>query len=178
MVLCMTQKITELVRQLYSKGKYRPEGVAVLHNGYKNNRKFLIVQSSKSSNAWYFPQGGINLGETLSENLSRELAEELGLNFENDLKNLVYNFHYEILDAKPSRKTRRGFAKGKAFFFTLAEYHGSGQFNLQHDEIADAKWMVYNEAIECFNIGRPEKAALSKRGLDKAIEILEDNFIN
>lgn len=99
------------------------------------------------------------------------MAEESGIS-KYDLADVEYAMHYECLDAEASRKDRRGFTKGKAYFFTLARYTGKGVFVLKHDELAGAQWMSYDEAMERFQRGRLEKARLSGRVLDKAVSII------
>ena len=168
----MKQEFTDLVQQLYEKREYRPVGVAVLYKGEHNNRQYLITQSAKALDVWAFPQGGIDLGETLEQNLSRELAEELGINFTTDVANVNPAYHFELLDAESTRKDKRGFTRGKAYIFTLCQYIGDGKFVLQEEEVADARWMNYKEVLKFFNLGRIEKANLSKKALDIAISIL------
>lgn len=170
----MEQEFSDLVSQLYEKREYRPVGVAVLHTGNSDNRKFLVTQSAKSSEAWLFPQGGINLREKLEDNLSRELTEELGINFNSDITNVNSAYYFESLGAESTRKDKGGFTRGKAYIFTLCQYIGDGNFVLQEDEVADAKWMDYKEALKFFNLGRLEKANLSKRAIDRAISILNE----
>jgi phosphatase NudJ len=41
--------------------------------------RFLLVQESKHGNAWYFPAGRTEPGETLFETASRETLEEAGV---------------------------------------------------------------------------------------------------
>lgn len=170
------------VEKLYKKREYRPVGVAILYTYDSLGKlRFLVTQSSKASIAWNFPQGGVDLleqkeeskSESMESNLKRELREELGINFETDLMDVRYGIHYEKLAAEKTRKDKRGFTVGKAYIYTLARYVGDGKFKLQAEEVADAKWLTYKEAIYYFNIGRKTKAELSKRALDKTMNILK-----
>ncbi len=169
-----SQKYMNLVSRLHKEKAYRPVGVAVLYKLENNKIKYLVVQSSINLKSWLFPQGGIREKESIKQNLSRELKEELGIVFNRDVKDpIVYHFLYEKLDAEPTREDKRGFTKGKAYIFTLGQYVGNNEFKLQKKEIKTALWLTYEQALEHFNKGRPEKANLSKEGLDKTIDILK-----
>src|SRR5689334_381169 len=56
--------------------KYRPNVAGILRN---RDGKILICERIHVRNAWQFPQGGVDEGETLEEALVRELWEEIGL---------------------------------------------------------------------------------------------------
>jgi putative (di)nucleoside polyphosphate hydrolase len=56
--------------------KYRPNVAAILRN---REGKILICERVQVRNAWQFPQGGVDSGESLEEALVRELWEEIGL---------------------------------------------------------------------------------------------------
>ena len=60
---------------------YRPNVAAViLSSKYPEKCEFFIAHRSDIKNAWQFPQGGIDSGETPQEALLRELKEEIGCN--------------------------------------------------------------------------------------------------
>ncbi len=60
---------------------YRPNVSAViLSSKYPEKCEFFIAHRSDIKNAWQFPQGGIDEGETPREALLRELLEEIGCN--------------------------------------------------------------------------------------------------
>lgn len=168
----MDQTFQDVIAKLYAGREYRPVGVVILYRETDGQRQFLITQAAEALRIWAFPQGGVELSETLDQNLSRELTEELSIDIEKDLSDIVYDFHYETLDYESIRNNKRGFTKGKAYFFTLAKYVGDGNLELQSKEVADAKWMTYEEAIEHFNKIDSKKAALSKKTLDEAIRFL------
>lgn len=60
---------------------YRPNVAAiVLSNKYPHKCEIFIASRTDIGNAWQFPQGGIDKGETPKEALFRELEEEIGTN--------------------------------------------------------------------------------------------------
>ena len=58
---------------------YRPNVAAViLSSRYPDKCEFFVAHRSDIKNAWQFPQGGIDEGETPRDALRRELLEEIG----------------------------------------------------------------------------------------------------
>ncbi len=71
----MTDKIDEKTQ----KKNYRPNVAAiVLSAKYPEKCEILIASRTDVDNAWQFPQGGIDKGESPKEALFRELEEEIG----------------------------------------------------------------------------------------------------
>jgi len=59
--------------------KYRPNVAAIiLSSKYPEKVEFFTASRSDVKDAWQFPQGGIDDGETPREALFRELKEEIG----------------------------------------------------------------------------------------------------
>lgn len=52
----------------------------ILSSKYPEKVEFFIASRSDVKDAWQFPQGGIDKGETPKEALFRELKEEIGTN--------------------------------------------------------------------------------------------------
>lgn len=62
-----------------SEKKYRPNvATIIVSSNYPHKVEFLIAKRNDVTDAWQFPQGGIDKGETLKEALFRELKEEIG----------------------------------------------------------------------------------------------------
>jgi putative (di)nucleoside polyphosphate hydrolase len=63
------------------KKRYGPNVAAViLSPKYPEKCEFFIAHRTDIKNAWQFPQGGIDKGETPKDALYRELLEEIGCN--------------------------------------------------------------------------------------------------
>ncbi|WP_456322460.1 RNA pyrophosphohydrolase [Hydrogenimonas sp.] len=63
------------------KKKYRPNVSAIiLSSKYPEKVEIFIASRTDVKDAWQFPQGGIDKGETPKEALLRELKEEIGTN--------------------------------------------------------------------------------------------------
>jgi putative (di)nucleoside polyphosphate hydrolase len=66
---------------MQKKKHYRPNVAAIiLSSKYPEKCEFFVAHRSDIKNAWQFPQGGIDEGETPEEALKRELLEEIGCN--------------------------------------------------------------------------------------------------
>jgi len=78
--LTLCQKLTVLTTMEKEK-KYRPNVAAViLSNKYPFKCEIFIGNRTDIEDAWQFPQGGIDKGESAKEALFRELKEEVGTN--------------------------------------------------------------------------------------------------
>lgn len=76
----MTDKIDNIPTNKNGKN-YRPNVAAiVLSAKYPEKCEVFIASRTDVENAWQFPQGGIDEGETPKEALFRELEEEIGTN--------------------------------------------------------------------------------------------------
>ena len=62
-----------------SKKNFRPNVAAIIFSSkYPQKCEIFIASRIDISNAWQFPQGGIDDGESIKEALFRELEEEIG----------------------------------------------------------------------------------------------------
>ena len=67
--------------------QYRPNVAALIVN---SGGSLLICERTTIPGAWQFPQGGVDLGESIEKALSREIREEVGLHPE----------HYQVVMKK------------------------------------------------------------------------------
>jgi len=68
-------------KYMQNKKSYRPNVAAIiLSSKYPDKCEFFVAHRSDIKNAWQFPQGGIDDGETPHDALYRELLEEIGCN--------------------------------------------------------------------------------------------------
>lgn len=71
--------MTDKVKTIKKEKNFRPNVAAiVLSAKYPQKCEILIASRIDIENAWQFPQGGIDKGETENEALLRELKEEIG----------------------------------------------------------------------------------------------------
>ena len=115
----------------------------------------LFVQSAKNPDDWSPPQGGIDSGEDVTQGIFREMGEEVGMQPE-QLEVSGYQGVLD-LDAESGRKDKRGFTKGKKYFFFNVEYSGPEELKIEKSEIADYKWVNESDIKEILGTTRPEK---------------------
>lgn len=80
---------------------FRPNVAAIILN---MDNQMLVAQRAGVKSAWQFPQGGVDMGESLDEALLREVEEEVGLK----------PHLYQVLDRKGGY--RYEFPKGRLKF--------------------------------------------------------------
>lgn len=148
------------VLRLHQDGDFRPVAVARIVNAA---RRILFVQSAEDLENWGFPQGGIERGECPLEAAFREVEEEVGIS-SNMLSTGIY-LGEAVLNAPEERTNRRGFRKGKHYFFFAFTYCGSDGLRIDPAEIADYRWVRPNEVDQTLATTRPQKVNIIKRFL-------------
>lgn len=159
----------ELLKEIaghHKNKEYRPVVVLIIKNKVS---KCLIVQSIKGIKPWSFPQGGIENGEIPQDALFREIEEEVGIK-KSELTVLFKNFFYKTVNAPLERKDKRGFTKGKAYYFSYCEYDGSLDLTIQEEEINAYEWVDFDRLIELLKLGREEKLNMTL----EAIKLLKN----
>lgn len=154
-----------LISEAYTKKEYRPVVAAIIRN---TKGQILVVQSAKNLHEWYLPQGGIDENETLESALFRELYEELGV-VRNDLVFMGY-LGFEDLDAEETREDKRGFTRGKRYFFCIAAHKGKNEeMRLNTQEVCGYLWANIADFTYIFTQSRMEKRDLMLRWLKKLL---------
>lgn len=98
----------------------------------------VLLILHKQGNHWGFPKGKANPGETPLQSASRELKEEVGLEIS------------ELLSPVPVMEQYQ-FRHKREKIFKIVQYFPSfvrGEIRLQEEEIRDAKWLSFNEALD------------------------------
>lgn len=97
---------------------YRPNVAAIILN---EKGEMLVAQRSGIKNAWQFPQGGVDPGETFEEALFREVYEEIGVRA--DLLELLERkggYRYEF----PKSRLKYGIYGGQEQVYYLCRFLG------------------------------------------------------
>jgi putative (di)nucleoside polyphosphate hydrolase len=117
--------------------KFRPNVAAIVRRA---NGDILIAERTDVANAWQFPQGGIDRGETDEQALARELVEEISLRPKD----------YQVLENRGpysytfnNGRKKRGY-DGQIQQYFLVELTGpeSGiDVNTEHREFKSIRWI-------------------------------------
>ncbi|KAI9489474.1 NUDIX hydrolase domain-like protein [Zychaea mexicana] len=125
---------------------------------------YLFVKKPRRHNAWQFPQGGIDDGETVSQAVLRELAEECGTDIkvklidqEQPCCTYQYRFPPDFV-----RHKRSNFVGAKVEFIR-AEWI-EGQCQPDGHEIVDFAWLTRHELDD--HILNPEYKSLISRYME------------
>ena len=117
---------------------YRANVAAILRN---QRGRILICERLGVGDAWQFPQGGIDEGETPEEALERELSEEVGV-VAADFAIVERRGPYRYLYG--NGRIKRGY-HGKEQLYFLCDYTGpDARINVQtkHPEFQAFRWIV------------------------------------
>lgn len=146
------ERLDNQVEKLYLEMSYRPISVILVENKLG---EVLLVQSSKNSNWWGLPQGGVNRGESLVNAAVRELQEETGI----DTESIRYILGCGVNQIDiPNWEHRDGFQKGKRYYyFYFGGCEPGVNIKLQPEELSAYKWMHPTQAIEQLSTVNQEK---------------------
>jgi len=126
-------EIVELPREKFV---FRPSVYAISVNDGK-----ILLMDSKSVNKFWFPGGGVEIGEKLNDALERECLEETGLEIKTIGELLLFreNFFYY----QPTDEAMQAFA-----FFFLCEFKSNkieSGFLADDGESKDPRWVEIKE---------------------------------
>ena len=118
--------------------RYRANVAGILRNARGN---ILIAERLGVRDAWQFPQGGIDAGETPEQALVRELWEEVGVEAR-DLRLVQRRGPYRYIYG--NGRLKRGF-HGKEQIYFLCDFLGddsSIQVETRHPEFQAFRWIA------------------------------------
>lgn len=145
----------EIVGQ-HQRKEYRPTVVAAIQN---DKDQFIVVKHPSGS--WFFPQGGIEKGESLTRAFRRELKEEVGIEGRITGIDLLFTKKLPYLPGRPGRD---GFKVGKEYFICKAKTRG-GILNFRYGELAGSKWADREEILNISQQIEQEKGEMIARVL-------------
>ena len=116
---------------------------AVIFRDTKEGRKYLLVRQRKGH--WSFSKGHMEGCETEEETARREILEETGLSVRL-LPGIRTEYTYE---------KEPGVQKTVTFFLAEAR---EGELHFQKEELMDAGWFSFEEALRLFTFERDRKA--------------------
>jgi putative (di)nucleoside polyphosphate hydrolase len=120
---------------------YRPAVAAILQD---RSGRILICERSDTADAWQFPQGGIESGETPAAALAREVLEEISLprkSYSIAAVRGLYRYRF------PAGIAKKGF-QGQAHYYFLLRLRGSKSLintGAANGEFRQTRWIVPHE---------------------------------
>ncbi len=153
---------------MQNKKSYRPNVAAViLSSKYPEKCEFFIAHRTDIRNAWQFPQGGIDEGETPRDALYRELLEEIGCNSVEILGEFPEWITYDF------PKTARGKVypfDGQTQKYFLVRLKEDAEIDLQAFEIPEFKEYAFVNYDELFSRVTYFKRKVYRRVIDHFIK--------
>ncbi|MDR2100626.1 MAG: RNA pyrophosphohydrolase [Campylobacteraceae bacterium] len=139
----MSEKIAQ------NEKKYRPNVAAVIVSSeYPFKCKIFIAQRSDIEDAWQFPQGGIDDGESPSEALLRELKEEIGTKKVEIVAEypdwLFYDFPSKIV----SEKMYPYDGQKQKYFLVRLKKSAKLDIKTKHPEFTDYKFINADKVLD------------------------------
>ncbi len=135
---------------MQTKKRYRPNVAAViLSSDYPQKCEFFLGKRSDIKNAWQFPQGGIDDGETPKEALLRELQEEIGCNSVEVIAEYPFWIKYDFPNGVTARKMYPFDGQTQKYF--LVKLKDGAKINLDsyHEpEFEDYKYVGYEQLLK------------------------------
>lgn len=150
-------------------GPFRPNAAALVLRNSDAGPEVLLGERLDTPNAWQWPQGGVDDGETPKECAVRELAEEIGV----ARPTILYQFPFVLRYRFPlSMKKRFKNWIGQEQYYFLMTLRPDDQPNLHRaetPEFRELKWVPLDRALDA-----PVwfKAPVYQAAMNHAIEVV------
>lgn len=125
------------MRKEYSAG-------AIVFRRVKKDILFLLIFTRKSQ-AWGFPKGHGEDGESILDTALREVREESGITDLSFIRGFEEELVYPIISKRPPHAGEQ-VEKHSLYFLAQATQQ---EVVIDNDEIIDYKWLPYQEALQC-----------------------------
>ncbi len=129
------------------KKRFRPNVAAIiLSPRYPHACEVMVALREDISDAWQFPQGGIDKGETPKEALFRELKEEIGTNEVEIIAKYPEWISYEF----PGKLTKKMYAydgQTQTYFLVRLKHEASIKLDTYHPEFIDYAFVDIKEVL-------------------------------
>lgn len=123
------------------KSNYRQVAAIIL----KKNNTYLLVKKPRKDNAWQFPQGGVDEGETHAQAAVRELNEECGATLEITINETPLGSYAYTFPEGFKRHAPGIIGAEITFFESVFE---SGTVEIDNHEIVDYLWATKDQIKE------------------------------
>ena len=136
---------------------YRPNVAAIiLSSQYPMSSEIMVANRIDiRADAWQFPQGGIDEGETPQEALFRELKEEIGTNEVDIIAEHPEWISYEFLN-KGAKKIYPFDGQTQKYFLVKLKSGAIINLNTQEPEFMAYKFISYHEVMDAIsNVKKP-----------------------
>lgn len=141
---------------------YRPNVSIIARKG----DRYLIVHKPRKEDAWQFPQGGVDEGETEEEAVKREFAEEVGTDKIRIVGKSEVIYQYDFPGGYTRYSDSGKVYNGQRVSFWLVDFlAGKKEIILSKEELDDYRWVKKEELSEYF---------LRKEYLEVCFEVLKD----
>lgn len=120
--------------------QYRPNVAAVIVSSkYPQVSEVFIAERTDIPEAWQFPQGGIDAGETPKEALFRELEEEIGTNSVSIITEYPEWISYEFPESV-QEKMKPFIGQSQRYFLVRLKPSAKININTEHPEFSRYKF--------------------------------------
>ena len=136
------------MEKMVEKKRFRPNVAAVIVSAqYPFKCDVFVALRSDIEDAWQFPQGGIDEGETPEEALIRELEEEIGTGEIEILAAYPEWLTYEF-PGKIAKKMYPFDGQTQKYFLARLKPGAKIKIDTKHPEFIDYKFINSNEVLE------------------------------